>query len=163
MGTGERTSQWSRIITRFSIFRKIWTYLNCWTPRVQAACRHGDYDPCYCISLYLPKMEAPWSLATPVRDWTLCNRDSLVLAGEDGALVVRDPGLRFRDRSPPLCDCVGGCAGGVGVGWYVCPCCRLDTGCASCWLLVVETSSGALSNSEDKSPDENLSTGTHSN
>jgi hypothetical protein len=72
-------------------------------------------------------MEAPWSLATPVSDWTLCSKDSLVLAGEEGALVVRDPGLRFRDRSPPLCDCVGG-GGGAGVGWYACPCGRLDTG-----------------------------------
>lgn len=61
----------------------------------------------------LPISEAPWSRATPVKLCTLCSRDSLVLAGLDGALVVRELCLvRFRERSPLL----GGPGGPLVVG-----------------------------------------------
>ena len=60
-----------------------------------------------------PRMEAPWSLAWPVSDCTLCSRDSLDLAGLLGALVVFEPGFRFSDRSPELdWDWTGGGGGG---------------------------------------------------
>lgn len=35
-------------------------------------------------------------------DCTRCSKDSLDLAGEDGADVPRDPDLKLRDSSPPL-------------------------------------------------------------
>jgi hypothetical protein len=46
-----------------------------------------------------PKIDAPWSLACPVKDCTLWRRDSRDLAGLLGALVVLEPGRRLRDRS----------------------------------------------------------------
>lgn len=61
-----------------------------------------------------PKIEAPCSRACPVRDWTRWRRLSRDLAGLLGALVVLEPGLRLRERSPLLDDCwVGGGGGGA--------------------------------------------------
>ena len=114
------------------------------------------------------RIERAWSRAAPVKLWTLWSKLSLVLAGEEGALVVLDPGLRFRLRSPPTgwggpgggAPGTGGwLAGGTGVGWD----CNGRSGTA--WYdwdesLAMEASPesvlGSSSSSELKSPDENL-------
>lgn len=58
-----------------------------------------------------------WSRAAPVKLCTRWSKLSRVFAGEDGALVVREPGLRLRLRSPPMgCGGPGGGAPGIG-GW----------------------------------------------
>lgn len=54
-------------------------------------------------------MDAPWSRAWPVRLCTLWSKDSRVLAGELGALVVLLPGRRFS-------SCGGGGGGPDGGG-----------------------------------------------
>lgn len=60
-----------------------------------------------------PNIEAPWSRACPVSDWTRCRRDSRDFAGELGALVVFEPGLRFNDKSLAVLDWDGGGGGGA--------------------------------------------------
>lgn len=99
----------------------------------------------------LPIKEAPWSLATPVKLCTRCNKDSLVFAGLEGALVVLEfCFVRLRDKSPEF----GGPDILDALEW-------LDSGgaCVAGWVWGGGAGvgpSGVSSNSEDKSPEENL-------
>lgn len=120
----------------------------------------------------IPNMEAPWSLAAPVKLCTRCSRLSRDLAGLVGALTPRGgagaaaagalPAPKLSDRSGAApAGCGGSWPGAGGGGIFGGPPAACGGGFVG-WSCIGRAAGGKLlgstsSTSEDKSPELNLS------